>query len=119
MKSLLIVEDEKLIRQGISTMVKRCGVPVETIIECSNGEQALDALKEQDIDVMFTDIRMPKMDGIRLVQEVNKLEKKPFVVANIQVSPTKTEIRKFKSLDSFQNRKSSTLRASSVFLLGF
>lgn len=81
MKSLLIVEDEKLIRQGISTMVKRCGVPVETIIECSNGEQVLDVLKEQDIDVMFTDIRMPKMDGIRLVQEVNKLEKKPFVVA--------------------------------------
>ena len=57
MKSLLIAEDEKLIRQGISTMVKRSGVPVETIIECANGEQALEVLKEQDIDVLFTDIR--------------------------------------------------------------
>lgn len=81
MKSLLIVEDEKLIRQGIRTMAQRCGVPIDTILECSNGEMALEVLKEQDIDVMFTDIRMPKMDGIRLVQEVSKLENKPLIVA--------------------------------------
>lgn len=64
MKTVLIVEDEKMIRQGIKTMIMRSGVPIETIMECNNGETALEILKEQEIDVMFTDIRMPKMDGI-------------------------------------------------------
>lgn len=81
MKTILIVEDEKMIRQGIRTMVQRCGVPVESIMECANGELALSILAEQEIDVMFTDIRMPKMDGIELVRRVQKLERKPEIVA--------------------------------------
>ena len=56
MKTVLIVEDEKMIRQGIKTMIMRSGVPIETIMECNNGETALEILKEQEIDVMFTDI---------------------------------------------------------------
>ncbi len=81
MKTVLIVEDEKMIRQGIRTMVQRCGVPVDNIIECSNGEMALDIVSEQTVDVMFTDIRMPKMDGIQLVKEIQKLDRKPEIVA--------------------------------------
>ena len=70
MKTVLIVEDEKMIRQGIKTMIMRSGVPIETIMECNNGETALEILKEQEIDVMFTDIRMPKMDGITVLQNI-------------------------------------------------
>lgn len=81
MKTVLIVEDEKMIRQGIKVMVQRCGVPVETIMECNNGEVALDILKSQKVDMMFTDIRMPKMDGIELVKELQKLPGQPFIVA--------------------------------------
>lgn len=81
MNTLLIVEDEKLIRQGIRAMVQRSGVPVENILECGNGEQALEILKQQRVDVMFTDIRMPKMDGIALVQAIQELPDKPLVVA--------------------------------------
>lgn len=81
MKTVLIVEDEKLIRQGIKTMVQRSGVPVEVIMECNNGQMALEILKEQKIDVMFTDIRMPKMDGIELVKAMQELEHVPLTVA--------------------------------------
>lgn len=81
MHTLLIVEDEKMIRQGIKTMVQRSGVPVDIILECSNGEMALDILKNQAVDVMFTDIRMPKMDGIELVRAMQKLPSKPLTVA--------------------------------------
>ena len=72
MKTVLIVEDEKLIRQGLRKMIQRSGVPVEVIMECNNGETALEILKEQSIDVMFTDIRMPKMDGIELVERMQE-----------------------------------------------
>lgn len=81
MKTLLIVEDEKMIRQGIKTMVQRSGVPVEVIMECNNGETALEVIKEQKIDVMFTDIRMPKMDGIELVKRMQSCEHVPLTVA--------------------------------------
>lgn len=80
MKTLLIVEDEKMIRQGIKNMIQRSGVPIEVIIECNNGETAWEILQEQPIDVMFTDIRMPKMDGIALVQKMQELEQKPLTV---------------------------------------
>ncbi len=81
MKTLLIVEDEKMIRQGIKAMVQRSGVPVELILECSNGIDALSLLSERHVDVMFTDIRMQKMDGIELVKKVNELPDKPLIVA--------------------------------------
>lgn len=81
MKNLLIVEDEKMIRQGIKAMILRSGVPVENIFECSNGEDALELLTETNVDVMFTDIRMQRMDGIELVRRVNLLDNKPLIVA--------------------------------------
>ena len=81
MKKVLVVEDEKLIRQGIAAMIKRSGIPVEEVIECNNGLAALEILYQDDIDVMFTDIRMPKMNGIELVQAMEKLNKPPITVA--------------------------------------
>lgn len=81
MKTVLIVEDEKMIRQGIRAMIQRSGVPVEVIMECANGEMALDILRSQKVDVMFTDIRMPKMTGVELVQNIQELPEKPLIVA--------------------------------------
>ena len=81
MKKVLVVEDEKLIRQGIAAMIKRSGVTVEEVIECSNGVAALDVLSQQHVDVMFTDIRMPKMNGIELAQAVQDLDNPPLTVA--------------------------------------
>ena len=41
MKTVLIVEDEKLIRQGLRKMIQRSGVPVVVIMECNIGETGL------------------------------------------------------------------------------
>ncbi len=81
MHTVLVVEDEKLIRQGIATMIKRSGVPVERVLECANGLQAMDILRSEKVDVMFTDIRMPKMNGIELVQTMQELENPPLTIA--------------------------------------
>lgn len=80
MKKLLIVEDEKMIRLGIQAMVKRSPVHFEEIILCKNGEEAFEVVKNQKIDIMITDIRMPKMDGITLVKKIQSLSHKPKVV---------------------------------------
>ncbi|MDU6262966.1 MAG: response regulator [Anaerocolumna aminovalerica] len=80
MKRLLIVEDEKLIRQGINVMVKRSDVNIEEILECKNGEEAYKILNDVKVDVMITDVRMPKMDGIELVKKIQNLEDKPQII---------------------------------------
>ena len=79
--TVLVVEDEKMIRQGIATMIKRCGTPVGTVLECPDGEKALEILKTTHVDLMFTDIRMPKLNGIQLVQRMQELDEVPLVVA--------------------------------------
>lgn len=81
MNTVLIVEDEKMIRQGIRAIVQRSGVPVQNIMECNNGQLALEILQNQPVDVMFTDIRMPKMTGIELVEAMQQLEHRPLTVA--------------------------------------
>lgn len=80
MKTLLIVEDEKMIRRGIATMAARCSVEIGEIIECRNGVEAMEILSSRQIDTVFTDIRMPKMDGIELAAQIEHLEEKPDVV---------------------------------------
>jgi len=73
MNRVLICEDEKLIRQGIKTMVLRSGVPINEVIECNNGQTALEIIADTQIDVVFTDIKMPKMEGTELVSKINAL----------------------------------------------
>lgn len=80
MNTLLIVEDEKLIRQGIKAMALRSGVPISMVMECKNGFEALEIVRSQEIDVLITDIRMPKMDGITLVKEIQNCNHVPLII---------------------------------------
>lgn len=80
MKTLLIAEDEKMIRQGLKAMVKRSGIQVEEILECQNGEEALAIIEKQKVDALFTDIRMPKMDGLTLLNELSRRNDSPETV---------------------------------------
>lgn len=80
MNKVLIVEDEKMIRKGIVAMLNRAPIPINEIIECRNGEEALEILLHTKIDMMITDIRMPKMDGITLVKQLQDLPDKPAVL---------------------------------------
>lgn len=72
MKTILIAEDEKFIRKGLVTMVRRSGVPVETVLEARDGKEALELLRQNQVDLLITDIRMPKMDGIELVSRLGE-----------------------------------------------
>lgn len=81
MKNILIAEDEKLIRAGIRTMTERSGVPFDEIFEAKNGEEALVILREKPVDLLLTDIRMPRMDGIELVRRLKEEEISPVIMA--------------------------------------
>jgi CheY-like chemotaxis protein/AraC-like DNA-binding protein len=80
MKTLLIVEDEKAIREGVRAMVSRGPVPVDNILTCANGEEAMEILHSRAVEVMITDIRMPKMDGVELVRRARELPSPPVTI---------------------------------------
>lgn len=80
MNTILIAEDEKFIRLGLKTMALRAPVPVSEVLEARDGEEALKLLEEREVDLLITDIRMPRMDGIELVEQLHTLRHKPMVL---------------------------------------
>lgn len=69
MVKILIVDDEGIERRGIKFLLKNIHEEFD-ISEACNGIDALELLKKQDIDILFTDIKMPFMDGMDLIKEV-------------------------------------------------
>ena len=70
--NILIGDDEQLIRQGLRARIEYLGIDVDEIFEAENGLMALRLQEEHPIDVVITDIRMPDMDGLELIQEMQK-----------------------------------------------
>jgi two-component system response regulator YesN len=71
MKKLLIIDDEKNIRYGLKTMIEREFPSAYTITMVSNGAEALNIFKTDGADIIITDIRMPVMDGITLLERLS------------------------------------------------
>jgi two-component system response regulator YesN len=67
---IIIVDDEILIRKGIATSVNWEEIGIDEVIEASNGQQALELILKNDVDIVLTDIKMPKMDGIALIEQL-------------------------------------------------
>ena len=71
MYRVLIVDDEKIEREGIRFLLSDEQEKWE-IYEASNGKQALQVLREHEIDILFTDVKMPHMDGLELAARAKK-----------------------------------------------
>ncbi|WP_271629452.1 response regulator transcription factor [Caldicellulosiruptor sp. DIB 104C] len=81
MLKVLLVEDEVYMRKGIIKLVDWNGRGFVIYREASNGQEALEILKKEHIDVVITDIKMPVMDGIELIRRISEeFENRPAVV---------------------------------------
>lgn len=74
---ILVVDDEDIIRESLSFVLKKEGYIVE---EAGNGKAALDKLLQESFDLVITDLEMPVMKGIRLLEEVKKLNMQTAVI---------------------------------------
>ena len=70
--NVLIVDDSSMDRKIMTQALEPLGV---NIIEAKDGLEALNLLKQNDIDAMLIDIEMPRMDGYTLAQEIRKYNK--------------------------------------------
>ena len=69
-KRAIIIDDHKLFTSGLAGILKEIGLKV--IATFSNAIDALNYLKNQDTDIIFSDINMPKMDGIIFCNKARK-----------------------------------------------
>ena len=69
--NILVVEDDASLNDAYKTILSAAGYDTRTAF---NGEEALKLVKEQEPDIIFLDINMPKMNGIQCLPELKKLE---------------------------------------------
>ncbi len=68
MIKLLIVDDEPLVQIGIKSMVNWADLGIEVCGAAMNGEAALKLIEEYSPEIVITDIKMPKMNGLELAK---------------------------------------------------
>lgn len=75
---LLVVEDDQRTRELLRQVLEREGFKV---LLATDGEEALERLAESPIDLVLTDLRMPRMGGQQLLEEIRRRGLKPLVIA--------------------------------------
>jgi two-component system response regulator YesN len=68
----LIVDDESITRKGIISNIKWSEFGINRIIEAGDGQEALSAASQNKIDIIITDIRMPNLNGLDLIDKMYK-----------------------------------------------
>jgi DNA-binding NtrC family response regulator len=68
-KKILVVDDEENARLGLSRLLAREGFVVDSV---ANGYEALNYLRQHEVNLIVTDINMPEMNGIAFLKELNK-----------------------------------------------
>jgi len=64
---VLVVDDSAAIRKILTRVLRQTGMAIQTIHEAGDGQEALALMAQHRIDLVLSDINMPKMDGLQLL----------------------------------------------------
>ncbi len=80
MLKVLVVDDDKLVRGGLITMMPWAEFGMQVVGEANNGEKALTMMEELKVDLLITDLAMPIMSGMDLMRNVKALYPQTWMV---------------------------------------
>ena len=80
MLKVLVVEDEEMIRKGIVLAVDWAALDCVVVGEAADGAAALDAVERYDPSLIITDLKMPRMDGIQMLQQLRARGNNAYVI---------------------------------------
>lgn len=82
MLKVLVIEDERIIREGLILSIPWLTLGCEVVAEASNGEEGLNAIKEYNPDIVICDINMPIINGLEMIkQTINEYQYKAIIVS--------------------------------------
>ncbi|ACV67955.1 response regulator [Desulfohalobium retbaense] len=101
---VLVVDDSMIIRSMVAKTLRMSGLKLGTILFATNGQEGLDQLRNNQVDIVFADINMPVMDGVEMVNamaEEGFLERVPVVIVSTERSTTRIEALKAKGVNAY------------------
>lgn len=94
--NVLVVDDSAVIRKVVIRALSQTGLNLAEVHQAGDGNEALIVLRSQKIDLVLSDINMPNMDGIALLENMQK----EAVLASIPVIMITTEGSQSKVMDA-------------------
>lgn len=67
---VLVVDDSAAIRKILQRVLRQTGMAIGTIFEAGDGQEALEVMKTHRLNLVLSDINMPKMDGLQLLAAI-------------------------------------------------
>jgi two-component system chemotaxis response regulator CheY len=89
---VLVVDDSAAIRKILTRVLRQTGMAIQTIHEAGDGQEALAVMALHRIDLVLSDINMPKMDGLQLLASLkasSQWQKIPVVMITTEGGETK------------------------------
>lgn len=79
---IVITDDEGPARSRLKELLEDCAAtfPLELVGEATNGEELIELLAEQEVDLVLLDIRMPGIDGLEAARHIQKLSDPPKII---------------------------------------
>jgi two-component system chemotaxis response regulator CheY len=102
--NVLVVDDSETVRSIILKTLKLSGLELNEPLQAANGREALQVLQENWIDLVLTDINMPDMGGVELIEFMKTddvLKTIPVVVVSTEGSATRIEELKEKGVRAY------------------
>ena len=93
MDKILVVDDERSMRDFLSIMLKKAGYDVTTAVD---GEEAVNVLHKDIFDLVLTDLKMPKVDGLQVLKTVKDLSPDTVVIVITAFASTETTVEAMK-----------------------
>lgn len=75
-KTIMTAEDSRSVRQAVTLILEQAGYQV---IQTEDGVDALEKIQKHKVDMLLTDLNMPRMDGYELIRQVRALEQYRFI----------------------------------------
>ncbi|UFJ43291.1 response regulator [Brevibacillus humidisoli] len=79
-KTILIVDDEPRTRLGLQTTLEVWAAGRYDILSTAGGDEALEVLNQRKVHLLLTDIRMPEMTGLKLIEVLQQKAEKPVII---------------------------------------
>ena len=89
---VLIVDDSAAIRKILQRVLAQANLGVGKVIEAADGREALDAVRQQPVGLILSDINMPNMDGLQFLGELrshSEWKQVPVLMISTEGSQTK------------------------------
>ena len=83
MLKLLVADDERILREAVCYLIDWKSIGIELAASCKNGREAYEEACRTKPDIILTDIKMPGLSGLELIEKLNDTrEKNPGIICS-------------------------------------